>query len=79
MPDPMNEPFDDSIACDECDGNGLIELCERCQDLIEMDHDEAETEYYEGAADPTFVQIEREQRRYRGMFRRRLRHRSGPK
>jgi len=45
--------------------------------LIEVDHDEAETEYYEAAADPSFVAIEREQRHYRGMFRRRLRRRGG--
>jgi hypothetical protein len=43
--------------------------------LVEEDGDAAETEYYEAAADPTFVATEREQRRYRGMFRRRLRHR----
>ena len=45
--------------------------------LVEVDHDEAETEYYEAFADPTFVLVEREQRRYRGAFRRRLRRRSG--
>jgi hypothetical protein len=43
--------------------------------LVEEDHDEAETEYYEAAADPTFVTIERDQRRFRAMFRRRVRHR----
>ena len=43
--------------------------------LVEEDHDEAETEYYESAADPTFVAIERDQRRFRAMFRRRVRHR----
>lgn len=43
--------------------------------LVEADHDEAETEYYEAAADPTFVTIERDQRRFRAMFRRRVRHR----
>ena len=43
--------------------------------LVEEDHDEAETSYYEAAADPTFVYLEREQRRYRGAFRRRLRRR----
>lgn len=41
--------------------------------LVEEDHDEAETQYYEGVADPTFLQNETEQRRYRGMMRRRLR------
>jgi len=41
--------------------------------LVDRDHDEAETEYYEAAADPTFVTTEREQRRYRGMLMRRLR------
>ena len=43
--------------------------------LVEEDHDDAETEYYEAAADPTFVTIERDQRRFRAMFRRRVRHR----
>ena len=43
--------------------------------LVEEDHDEAETEYYEAVADPTFVTIERDQRRFRAMFRRRVRHR----
>ena len=42
--------------------------------LVEADHDEAELAYYEAAADPTLVRLERERRRYRGMFRRRLRH-----
>jgi hypothetical protein len=42
--------------------------------LIEVDHDEAEVSLYEDLADPLFVSIERDQRRYRGMFRRRLRH-----
>jgi hypothetical protein len=46
--------------------------------LVEEDSDEAETAYYEAAADPTFVAKEREQRCYRGMFLRRLRHRRGP-
>jgi hypothetical protein len=46
--------------------------------LVDEDHDEAETQYYEAAADPTFIQNETEQRRYRGMMRRRLRRlRSG--
>ena len=44
--------------------------------LVEEHHDEAETEYYEAAADPTFVAIERDQRRFRAMFRRRVRHRA---
>lgn len=44
--------------------------------LVDEDHDDAEVSYYEAASDPTFVQIEREQRRYRGAFRRRLRRRS---
>jgi hypothetical protein len=43
--------------------------------LVDGDHDDAETEYYEAAADPTFVAIERDQRRFRAMFRRRVRHR----
>ena len=42
--------------------------------VVDVDHDAAEEAYYEAAADPQFVQIEREQRRYREMFRRRLRH-----
>ena len=47
--------------------------------LVAEDQDQAETEYYESASDPTFVAIEREQRRYKGMFRRRMRHRRGHK
>jgi hypothetical protein len=43
--------------------------------LIDVDNDEAETEYYEWYADPTYVAIE--SGRYRGMFRRRLRHLRG--
>ena len=35
--------------------------------------DEAENQYYEAAADPQFVQNERDQRRYRGAFVRRVR------
>ncbi len=42
--------------------------------LVETDHDEAETEYYECAADPSAVQNERGQARYRSMYRRRRRH-----
>lgn len=42
--------------------------------VVDVDHDAAEEAYYETVADPQFVQIEREQRRYREMFRRRLRH-----
>jgi hypothetical protein len=42
--------------------------------LVEEDGDEGETEFYEAAADPTNLQNERDQRRYRGMYRRRLRH-----
>jgi hypothetical protein len=42
--------------------------------LIEIDHDEAEESYSEVVADPTYVTLERQQRRYRAMFRRRLRH-----
>jgi hypothetical protein len=43
--------------------------------LIEQDHHDAEIAYYEAVADPTFVQTERDRRRYRGMLRRRLRRR----
>jgi len=43
--------------------------------LVEEDGDQAETEYYEHASDPTNVALEGAQRRYRGMMRRRLRHR----
>jgi hypothetical protein len=42
--------------------------------IVEEDHDEAETEYYEGFSDPTFVAVESSQRRYRGMLNRRMRH-----
>jgi hypothetical protein len=42
--------------------------------LVEEDPDEAETELYEYASDPTHVAVENAQRRYRGMLRRRLRH-----
>lgn len=41
--------------------------------LVDVDHDEFETSLYEAAADPQAVQIERDQRRYRERFRRRLR------
>ncbi len=41
--------------------------------LVDADDDEAEREYYEAAADPEFVALEREQRRYRGAFTRRMR------
>jgi hypothetical protein len=43
--------------------------------FVEVDHDEFETELYEEAADPSYVAVETQKRRYRGMFRRRLRHR----
>jgi hypothetical protein len=42
--------------------------------LVDEGHDAAETEYYEHASDPTTVTVEQAQRRYRGMYRRRLRH-----
>lgn len=43
--------------------------------LVDADggHDEAENGYYEAAADPTFVQQQREQRRFRGAYLRRMR------
>ena len=43
--------------------------------LVDQDHDEAEAEYYEVAADPEVAALEAAQRRYGGMFRRRLRRR----
>jgi hypothetical protein len=43
--------------------------------LVDGDADEAETSYYEAVADPEFVAMERERRRYRGAFVRRLRRR----
>ena len=43
--------------------------------LVDEGHDEAETAYYEAAADPTYVAVETAQRQYRGMIRRRLRRR----
>ncbi len=43
--------------------------------LVDEDHDEAETDFYEAVADPEFASIERERRRYRGSFLRRLRRR----
>ena len=36
--------------------------------------DEAENDYFESSNDPQFVAIETAQRRFRGQFRRRLRH-----
>ena len=42
--------------------------------LVDEDHDEAETEYYEHFSDPATLTVEQAQRRYRGMYRRRLRH-----
>jgi hypothetical protein len=44
--------------------------------LVEEDHDPAESEYYEAVADPTYVLVEQQRRRFRGMLRRRLRHRA---
>lgn len=41
--------------------------------LVDADDDEAERQYYEAAADPEFVALEREQRRYRGAFTARMR------
>lgn len=41
--------------------------------LVDADDDEAEREFYEAAADPEFVALEREQRRYRGAFTRQMR------
>jgi hypothetical protein len=43
-------------------------------ELVDEDHDAAETEHYENAADPTYLAVETARRRYRAMFRRRLRH-----
>jgi hypothetical protein len=45
--------------------------------LVDEDHDDAETAYYEAAADPTHVTVETAQRQYRGMIRRRMRRRRG--
>ena len=42
--------------------------------IVEESHDDAESEYYEAFADPTFVAVESSQRRYRGMLNRRMRH-----
>jgi hypothetical protein len=44
-------------------------------DLVERDSDPAEQAYYEAAADPQFVKLEAERRRYLGQLRRRLRRR----
>ena len=44
--------------------------------LVDEDHDESETELYEYVADPQFLVVEREQRHYRGAFRRRMRRRT---
>lgn len=41
VPDPLNEPFDDLITCDECD-EGIIEECDRCQLMGELLHEELE-------------------------------------
>jgi hypothetical protein len=43
--------------------------------LVDEGDDEFETALYEHAADPTFIALERDRRRYRGAFRRRLRRR----
>ena len=40
--------------------------------LVDADDDEAERELYEAVADPKFVALERDQRRYRGAFTRRV-------
>lgn len=42
--------------------------------LVEQDGDVAEVAYCEVAADPTSVKNDQDQRRYRGIYRRRLRH-----
>ena len=49
--------------------------------LVDWDggRDEAENAYFESTNDPQFVAIETAQRRFRGQFRRRLRHREAKK
>ena len=43
--------------------------------LVDEDADPAEVALYEAASDPIALQNERDQRRYRAMYRRRLRRR----
>ena len=38
--DTNSWPEDDLETCDECHGSGIVETCERCQELIEMEYDE---------------------------------------
>jgi hypothetical protein len=47
--------------------------------IVEADggRDEAENSYYEEAADPGFVRLEKARRRFRGQYLRRLRHLDG--
>jgi hypothetical protein len=44
--------------------------------LVDLDHDEFEEQLYDTAADPQSVLVEQQRRRYREMFRRRMRHRA---
>lgn len=36
----LGYPEDDLESCDECRGIGLSEVCDRCNDLEELEHDE---------------------------------------
>ena len=38
--DTNSWPEYDLETCDECHGSGIVETCNRCQELIEMDYDE---------------------------------------
>lgn len=55
--------------------NGASDKQELAHLIESRPNDEFETELYEAAADSLVVQIEREQRRYRGQFLRRIRRR----
>lgn len=36
----LNMPFDDLDTCPECHGEGVVEVCGRCRDLEEIEHDQ---------------------------------------
>ena len=36
----LGYPEDDLESCDECHGSGLSEVCERCQEMQEIEYDE---------------------------------------
>ena len=68
MPDESEKPL--WVDALPKHGSDAVDLAR----LVDEDGDPAETAYYEALADPTYTQNEQDQLRYRGMYRRRLRH-----